>query len=218
MLNHAKTFTKIIDVIYPQSCPICRLQSQIVTLCENCAKRYVSGTNAVVVTVKVGEKITDIFAVDDFNPQIRKIIHDLKYNAIKKHAIDILKFGITPFYEILSGADFVTSVPLHWLRFIRRGYNQSEVLAKTVSKELDIEYRKTMFRTRYNFTQTKKTAEQRRKASIGLFALKKNCNVENKTIVIVDDVCTTGSTVSDCARVLYAAKAKKVIVLCLAKA
>jgi ComF family protein len=179
---------------------------------------YLSGIKVVTASAKIGENIVDIWAVDDFNPQLKEIIYELKYNGIKQRAKDIFKLGITSFYEQLNYADLVTSVPLHWLRFIRRGYNQSEILAKTAARELDIEYKNTMFRTRYNFTQTKRNAKERKKACEGLFALKKNCDVKNKTIIIVDDVCTTGSTVSECARVLYAANAKKIIVLCLAKA
>ena len=217
MPSLVKAVSKILDVIYPQCCPICQRGPEITSLCENCAKMYISGSKIVTTNITVGENIVDIFGADDFNPQIRKIIHDLKYNAVRKYSKDIIRLGMTPFYEIFKEADLVTSVPLHWLRFIRRGYNQSQVLAKIVAAELDIEYRKTMFRTRYNFTQTKKNAEKRRKASIGLFKTLKNCNIENKTVLIVDDVCTTTSTISDCARALFEAKAKRIIVFCLAK-
>jgi ComF family protein len=178
---------------------------------------YISGKKAITSNVEIDGKIIEIFAVDEFG-LIREIVHDLKYVGISKYANNLLKLGITPFYDALMKADFVTSVPLSPLRFVRRGYNQSEILAKTAAKELNIEYKRTMFRTRYNFSQTKKNAEQRKKASIGLFAMLKNCEVANKTIIIIDDVYTTGATISECVRILYKAKAKKVIVLCLAKA
>ena len=207
----------ILDVIYPEECPICGRKPSIASFCENCAKIYLSGQRATVSNEIIAEKLTTIFAIDNFNPQIKKIIHDLKYNSIEKQAVDIMRIGITPFYDELKAADLITSVPLHPFRFLRRGYNQAEILAKTASEELQIPYEKLLLRTRYNLTQTKKKKKNRKIAVAGLFAMRKKKNIADKTIIIVDDVCTTTATISECAKVLYAAGAKKVIVLCLAR-
>jgi ComF family protein len=193
------------------------MKPEITTFCEKCAKTYISGKKAIITSVKINDKIIDIFAIDEFE-RIKEIVHDLKYNGVSRYACDLLKLGMTPFYEALQDADFVTCVPLHPLRFVRRGYNQSEILAKTAAKELDIEYKNTMLRTRYNFSQTKKNAEQRKKAAVGLFVMRKNCEIADKTVIIIDDVYTTGATIAECVRILYEAKVKKTIVLCLAKA
>lgn len=215
-LSPVKIITKIIDVIFPDVCPICQMQPEITTFCEKCAKTYLSGKKAMVSNAEIDGKVIDVFAVDEFE-RVKEIVHDLKYRCVSRYANDLLKLGITPFYDALKDADFVTCVPLHPLRFVRRGYNQSEILAKTAAKELDIEYKKTMSRTRYNFSQTKKNAEQRKKAAIGLFAMRKNCEIADKTIIVIDDVYTTGATIMECVRILYEANAKKVMVLCLAK-
>lgn len=199
----------IIDVIYPAQCPICNGKPQITSLCENCAKMYIAGQKAVI--------SNEIIAVDDFNPQIRRVIHKLKYRNIEKYAADILRLGITPFYDELKRADTITSVPLHPLRHLIRGYNQAEVLAKVAARELQIPYERLLLRTRYNLTQTKKNSEKRKQAVVGLFAMRKNKDISEKTILIVDDVCTTSATISECSKILYANGAKKVIILCLAK-
>jgi len=131
----------------------------------------------------------------------------------------MMRIGITPFYTELKSADLITSVPLHPLRFLRREYNQAEILAKTAGEELQIPYENLLLRTRYNLTQTRKNAKKRRKTTAGLFAIRKTRrpNITGKTIIIVDDVCTTSATISECAKVLYSAGAKRVIVLCLAR-
>lgn len=217
-LNPIKIAEKIIDTIYPQICPICEQKPEVISLCDNCAKMYISGQKAFVSNEIISENLTQILAIDDFNPQIRKVLHNLKYNGIEKYAADIIRLGVTPFYDELKKSDIVTSVPLHPLRLLRRGYNQAEILAKVTKNELQIPYENLLFRTRYNLTQTKKNAEKRKKAVIGLFAMKKNKNISGKTILIIDDVCTTSATISECVKILYENKAKKVIILCLARA
>ena len=129
-----------------------------------------------------------------------------------------MRLGITPFYNELKNADLITCVPLHPLRFLRRGYNQAEILAKVVAEELQIPHENLLLRTRYNFTQTKKNKQKRKLAVAGLFKMRKNKNITGKTAIIVDDVCTTSATISECVKVLYAAEVKRVIVLCLARA
>jgi len=155
--------------------------------------------------------------MDVFNKEMAKIIHNLKYSSITKNASDIFRFGLTAFYNELKTADFITFVPLHPWRFLRRGYNQAAILAKVAAKELDIDCKRTLFRRRYNETQTKKNSEKRRKSVINLFAMLPKIDVCGKTIILVDDVCTTGSTIGECSKVLLAAGAKKVILLVLAK-
>jgi ComF family protein len=217
LLNPAKIFTKILDVIYPQDCPVCGREAEISSLCENCAKAYINGYRSFVSDIEYGGRTLKIFAIDIFNAETAKIIHNLKYNSIKKNAADIFRFGLTTFYDTLSKADLITFVPLHPLRFLRRGYNQAEVLAKTASAQLNIACRRTMRRRRYNITQTKKNAEKRKAAVVNLFEILKKADVCGKTVILIDDVCTTGSTVGECGKVLYEAGAKEVIVLVLAK-
>jgi len=214
----ATTFAKFLDVIFPQICPICQKQAQISSLCENCAKAYIGGHRSFASQIEYEQKTFDVISMDIFNKETAKIIHNLKYSSITKNASDIIRFGITVFYEELKKADIITFVPLHSWRFLRRGYNQAAILAKVAAKELDIDCKKTMKRRRYNITQTKKNKEKRRKSVINLFAILPKADVKGKTIILVDDVCTTGSTIGECSKVLLAAGAKRVILLVLAKA
>lgn len=213
----AKIFTKILDVIYPQNCPICGREAEIQSLCEHCAKAYINGHRSFVSQIEYNGRTLKVFAIDIFNKETAKIIHNLKYDSIKANAADIFRFGLTNFYDFLSKADLVTFIPLHPLRFLRRGYNQAAVLAKIAGAELDISCQRTMFRKRYNVTQTKKNAQKRKSAVVNLFGMLKKADVTDKTIILVDDVCTTGSTIGECADILYKAGAKEVILLVLAK-
>jgi len=208
---------KFLDVIFPQICPICGREAQISSLCENCAKAYIGGHRSFATQIEYEQKTFDIISMDILNKETRKIIHNLKYSSITKNASDIIRFGLTVFYGELKKADFITFVPLHPLRFLRRGYNQAAILAKVAARELDIDCQRTMKRTRYNITQTKKSREKRKKSVKNLFAMLSKTDVKGKTIILVDDVCTTGSTIGECSKVLLNAGAKKVVLLVLAK-
>jgi ComF family protein len=217
-LHLAKTVAKILDVIYPQDCPICGRQAEISTLCENCAKTYINGYRSFVSEVKYDDTTIQVFAVDIFDNKVKEILHNFKYNSIKNSAKDVFRYGITKFYDDLSKADLITFVPLHPLRFLRRGYNQAAFLGRVASIELQIPCVKTMFRIKYNLTQTKKNVKKRKLAVKGLFTINNKVNVAGKVIIIVDDVCTSGATIGECAKILYEAGAKSVLALVLAKA
>lgn len=96
----------------------------------------------------------------------------------------------------------VTPLPLHVRRKRWRGYNQSEILAQTFAKELSLSYEDTLVRTRYTKTQ-KDLGKDRREANIqNCFALKDGTDVHQKTVLLIDDVATTGSTLKEASKVL----------------
>jgi ComF family protein len=114
--------------------------------------------------------------------------------------------------------DVVTCVPLHWLRRWSRGYNQSEAVARELAAELRLPFDAKMIRrTRYT-TQHVQTSRSARIDNVkGAFLVKDCARVRGKTVLLVDDVLTTGSTASEVARVLRDAGANRVIVAVLAR-
>ena len=94
-------------------------------------------------------------------------------------------------------------VPLHRKKIRQRGYNQSVLLARAVSPILGVETDFfTLTRTRFTGSQTGLSTEQRRKNVKGAFEVIDNNSLKGKTVVLVDDVATTGSTVNECSRIL----------------
>jgi len=114
--------------------------------------------------------------------------------------------------------DFVVPVPLHPVKLRERQFNQSEVLAAYLAKKLNKKIVKDRLkRIKYTMPQTELKREQRLKNVNGAFRAKRDSNFEDKTILLVDDVLTTGATLNECAKALKDAGAKRVIAFALAR-
>ena len=120
--------------------------------------------------------------------------------------------------QLLADADALVPVPLHWTRLFARRYNQSAVLAHGIHRAggpaVGADWLK---RRRATPSQGKRNAVGRRRNGAAAFAVKPGLALRGKRIVLVDDVFTTGATVSECARVLRRAGAARVDVLTLAR-
>jgi ComF family protein len=115
--------------------------------------------------------------------------------------------------------NLIMPVPLHSRRLRQRGYNQSLLLARTVSSKhsIPLDY-KSLKRIRPTQPQTELSWPQRQKNVHGAFAVHKPEAAAEKTILLIDDVFTTGATVEECARALLKAGSKRVDVLTLVRA
>jgi ComF family protein len=114
-------------------------------------------------------------------------------------------------------AQTIIPVPLHWRRRLARGYNQSEALARALAQRLALPCQPSWLRRVRNIPhQVKQTATARRENPRGAFYSRPRPELKDKTILLVDDVLTTGSTASDAARALRAAGAARVFVAVLA--
>jgi ComF family protein len=106
--------------------------------------------------------------------------------------------------------DVVTFVPLTRKRKRSRGYNQSQLLANQISKTLDIPCKTLLKKVVSNRPQRSMRGNERRGNVFGVYDIVPNVDVTGKTILIVDDVKTTGSTVGECCATLKAYGANKV--------
>lgn len=120
--------------------------------------------------------------------------------------------------QVLGGADALIPVPLHYSRLTRRRYNQSALLAGAVSKisgtPVDTH---SLMRKRATDSQGGLSLSGRRRNVSGAFALSPKADIKGKTIVLIDDVFTTGATLESCARTLRRGGAKTVHGLTLAR-
>lgn len=114
-------------------------------------------------------------------------------------------------------SDFIVSVPMSGESLRRRGYNQSALLADELSVRLGIEHRAAaLVKTRDTAAQKFLTLGEREKNLTGSFRVHERKACEGKTILLVDDVLTTGATANAVSRVLFAAHAARVLVLTVA--
>ena len=151
----------------------------------------------------------------------QKLLHELKYRNNKELGELLGKYAAA---DLLDSSDFasidvIIPVPLHPKKHIQRGYNQSEWIGRGLSKVLDKPQDiSTLIRVRENTTQTKKTVFERYENTEGIFELSDKEKLNDKHILLVDDVLTTGSTLEACISVLLQIEGVKVSVFTLAVA
>ena len=139
------------------------------------------------------------------NTLSQQLIHDLKYNNYKAIGSLLGEAIATQIKQSkkYTQIDYIVPLPLHPKRIAQRGYNQSELISAEVSRQLNIPLQTTnLYRTRNNESQTQKNAEERKKNVEDLFAQHNPTLFENKTILLIDDVLTTGSTIISCCKAL----------------
>jgi ComF family protein len=113
--------------------------------------------------------------------------------------------------------DLVIPVPLHWWRRIRRGYNQSECLAEAIARQIGVDCRpRWLKRIRPTRSQAQMPASERRANVRGAFRTSRMATLNGRSILLIDDVLTTGTTASECAKALVAGGARVVHVAVLA--
>jgi ComF family protein len=145
-------------------------------------------------------------------PPADKLIHHLKYRGKTKLAefFGIGMAGVLKNDYYLKGSDILIPVPLYWWKRLRRTYNQAELLAEVIKKETSIPVVNCLVRVKNTKTQTRLDNIKRQENVKNAFRLKRGYDINNKKVIIIDDVMTTGSTIKECARVLKEAGAGEV--------
>lgn len=120
--------------------------------------------------------------------------------------------------DLFAQTDLIIGVPLHRFRYIKRKYNQADVLAKALSEKVHIPYRSDiLIRKRATKSQGHMKVNERKRNVLGAFDVKNRSLIHGKNILIIDDVFTTGATINECSKTLLKYGAAKVFVLTLAR-
>ena len=147
------------------------------------------------------------------------MIYQFKYgnrDYLTEVFAELIKKHLNRIKPDLSSYDYVIPVPLHKYKLKERGYNQAELLAKILANYFQIPLRNDIiFQTKYIPSQTTLDKSKRLENKKGSFVAKGS--LENKRVILVDDVITTGSTVNECAKALASINAAEIIVITLAK-
>lgn len=156
---------------------------------------------------------------------LRDLIHLVKYEGVRPAApvlgrmLSEILLALAPKFES-GNTPIVIPVPLHDSKLQQRGFNQSELIARSAVKHAGLGLQlntEALARLRPTDTQTGLTRHQRQQNIRGAFGVTQPAQVAGHDVLLIDDVYTTGTTVSECARVLRQAGAKRVFVATVAR-
>jgi ComF family protein len=204
------------------------IQPLIGPLCEWCGDRLVPFAREGQICIhceETGPRFEHAAAYGEYEGALRGLIHLLKYQSVRSAARPLgrnLAHAIRRQVAEFEGSFLLVPVPLHRQRRRSRGFNQAEAISRVALRELrdlPIDFApKALVRTRSTESQTGFTREQRRENLRGAFAVSDLGSIRRRSILLVDDVLTTGATADECSRILVRAGAKQVLVVTVARA
>lgn len=213
---------QILNLFFPESCPLCKKSPS--ALCRDC---LASLTTYLTANRNLPKFISPVFSYKDTN--VKKVIWSFKYSN-KKNLAPILADTLLDTVEAIASELYETKgvrnilvlpIPLHPKRYREREYNQSELLVREIVKLstsgiLSAEYN-LLVRNKLTPPNAKSHSKSERALNtIGSFEVVDNNKVAGCYILLVDDVVTTGTTLSEARKVLLAAGARHVVAVTLA--
>lgn len=207
----------VVDMVYPRLCEVCgkpltRSEQYICLGCElsipftDC---HLSDFNLIhqrLATRPPIQRAASMFYYIHDDPYI-KLIHKAKYDGRP----EIMRYLTTSFASTLrstgffDGIDAVQPIPMHWFKALRRGYNQTDIIASAISEIAGLEVVDCLKVVRRHSTQTRKGRLERWLNAKSSYGVRNTDAITGKHILLVDDVITTGSTIRVCAETLAAA-------------
>ena len=208
----------ILDILFPPRCVFCHrfLRSSRQMVCEDCL-------NSLPYTSNGGEKTGEFFdrcvAPLYYEGDVRESLHRFKFKGATGYSKTYGKLLADCIRENLAGAyDLISWVPLSRKRLRERGYDQAMLLAMAAALELDDVAVCTLEKTLESEKQSLMGSAEKRRANIsGAYRAADPELVEGKRILLIDDIVTTGSTLSECAKTLLSAGAEAVLCAAVAR-
>lgn len=207
----------MLNIIYPPHCPKCRRRvEEQGAWCEQCAPgRFVLREAA-----PEGHRpaaLAVCLTLLPYDGTVKILLHRLKFRpdpVAAKYFVWLLHNKVN--WAKLQPPEIVAPVPLSAERLAKRGFNQTELLFRPWCKAQQIQWADVLARNRDTLPQWKLSSVERRQNIKGAFVVIKPELVIGRTVLLVDDILTTGFTMSECAKTLKAAGAKEVWGLALA--
>jgi len=228
---------QLLNFLFPIECSVCGKED--VWLCHDCLlKLALTRTQSCFFCEKINDsgatcshcaadhRLDGVFVCADYaNPTIASLIKKLKYSFARELSEVLAAIAHRYWLELAADSGLkkidpsgliIVPIPLHKKRYNWRGFNQAELIAKSLADRLGIPCQNLLQRIRHNTPQAKLSGPERRQNLHGCFAVREN-NLRGKKILLIDDVATTGSTLIEAAEVLKAAGARQVWALVIAK-
>lgn len=214
----AAVFSVLLNALFPYRCPLCRNHTKPACFCTACQGNMPQKPLTRTFSFAYNGERKELLCCSavPYTGAYRSLLHRLKFrgsltpvNAMaERMAWCAQGYGIT--------FDIVCFVPMQTSEKRKRGYNQSEVLAKQLAKTMRLPLQKLLKKTRKTQTQHTLNFANRTDNVAAAFAAASRFSLGGCTVLLVDDIVTTGATLCACAEALYAAGAKKVCAVCFA--
>jgi competence protein ComFC len=223
-LRTFELFQAAVSLLYPQVCTVCGGRTRageylcegceakairiIAPFCQRCSEPFEGAIAAAFTCANCAHRTIHFdAAVAAYRGRgiVRQIIHDFKYGRQihLRHLVARWLYAALDDERVRGrGFDLVVPVPLHPTRRRERGFNQASLLAEMLSGRISLPCKPVLKRVRYTTTQTALDRAERMENLHNAFRLRKNTDVRGLRVLLVDDVLTTGSTLSECARIL----------------
>lgn len=198
---------KILRLIYPAKCMVCDkilmedVRAFLCDQCKNALERYGRGF----FRNERMPAVDSVFSAFYYNGGIETAIHAFKFKNQPglSGTISRLMCEELENHGGIPESDYIVPVPMHPRKKRQRGYNQSELIAVKLGEYFNIEVRTDILRkVKYTRPQSRLKRIDRIHNLEGTFALEPGASVEGKSILLVDDVLTTGTTMNTCAKIL----------------
>ena len=221
----------VTNALVPRKCPLCgKIVSPNEQICGDCADSLT--TVDIPVCRVCGREFYDCICQDDGGFWFERCVSPFVYSRSVRNGVRRLKYSGDPataayFARRLAvsvrqeyarfGIDYVTCVPSHSSDWTEKGYNHAALLGRALANELELKFSGSVIqKTRKNMKQHTLNRQERVENVKGVYRIARPDSVAGKTILLVDDVSTTGSTLNECAHMLKAAGAKTVLCACAA--
>jgi ComF family protein len=220
-------WSDFIDLFFPRSCVSCDsgLVGNEAIICTACRISLPRIEASSIHSDSVRYKFVNIpevlsaqcFLLFTKKGKVQRLLHALKYRGNKEVGLELgYMFGTELISKnILPQAELIISVPLHKSKIAKRGYNQSDLLAEGLSKATGIGWSGTaLIRNKHTNTQTGKSKKERQQNVEGVFEVHET--LQQKSVIIIDDVLTTGATLRECVSALKKAGCNKFHIVTIA--
>ena len=210
----------LLKAVYPPRCVFCGEQLAIGEICCAACRRTERPCPITQRFHLPDGNLLRCYALYSYTDAARRAMHDLKFRDRKEvgAALGALMAEDTSLCRLVRSADCVTAVPISRRRMAVRGYNQSELIARELARQCGTIYEDVLEKHIHNAAQSTLGREERLENVDGVYRLRKTADLRGKSVVLADDIVTTGATLCACAAVLYQAGAARVLAVTFAHA
>ncbi|MEI6690674.1 MAG: phosphoribosyltransferase family protein [bacterium] len=191
----------IFGVLYPKKCVGCGVVGKY--MCPICKSKI----------ILFGQSLK-------YEGVVRKLIKEIKYRGSYDMVNELVEMWLDNNSALRKWEDdwIVTSVPMYTTKKKMRGYNQAEIIARSLAKRWNLEYRELLVRNRETTPMYGLSIDDRSNNVRGAFEINKSLGlIDVQRVILVDDVWTTGATMKECCKVLEKYGVKKVQIVAISR-